>query len=118
MGSPRCLKCGRFATQRANYCSSCGAGLKGEAVLAAQVDKAFSEESKGFLSEIDFIDATEIVSVIRRADDEMLVDFGDLDPDTTISLLIKGLFLSIISDLGVGRGVSDDEYEDEGEDEE
>lgn len=114
MASLRCLKCGRFALKRAKFCSECGQPMTGEAAIPMQIEKAFSEETKRFVEEIDFLDATEIVSVIRRADDEMLVDYGDLDPDTTISLLVKGLFMSIVSDLGSTLG----DYEDEDEDEE
>lgn len=112
MASLRCLKCGRFAAKKAKFCPECGSGL-GERAIGVAVDKAIAEMGRGFAEEYDFVDATEIVSVIRRADDEMIVDYGDLDPDTTISLLVKGLFMSIVSDLGgVGRS---DEYEDEGE---
>lgn len=114
MATLRCLRCGRYASKKANFCSCCGTGLKPDGQIAVAVDKAFSAQSRDFLEEMDFVDATEIVSVVRRADDEMEVDFGDLDPDTTISLLAKGLFMSIISDLGLRA----EEFEDEDEDDE
>lgn len=114
MATLRCLRCGRFAPKKNNFCSCCGTGLKPDGQIAVAVDKAFDETTLEFLDEMDFIDATEIVSVVRRADDEMLIDFGDLDSDTAISLLAKGLLMSILRDLGM----RDDEFEEEDEDEE
>lgn len=108
----RCLKCGRFAGKKANFCPSCGNDLRAEARLAAEVDAAFSEETRQFLDQIDEIDATEIISVIRRPDETITVDLGDVDPDVALSLMIRGIVIGVLGDMEM---VDDDDLEDDGE---
>lgn len=115
MANPRCFKCGKFTTPKARYCPYCGLALVDQMDVALAVEKAFHPSSASLLHEMDLMDATEIVSIVRRVDDDMLVDSGDLDPDTTISLLCRGLFMALASEMN-GSLIAEMDGEEDDED--
>lgn len=106
--------------KEANFCSTCGVSLKVDAELTihpvATLETPFGKVDQHLLNELELVEATEIVSIVRRPDDSLEVDVGDIDPDTAISLMAKGFIQFVVGELMELYEVDDDEDEEEDED--
>lgn len=69
-------------------------------------------EPEEFMTELELIDATEVVQVVRRPDETLEVDVGDLDSDTAIALMVKAVVKLALDEI-----LEVEEYEDEDEEE-
>lgn len=69
-----------------------------------------NEELESQLAELEL---TEIVQIVRRPDENPVVDAGDLDMDTTISLIVQGLVTFVIDELYTFEYVDEDDDDDE-----
>lgn len=59
-------------------------------------DPAAKSDAEEWMAEID---STEVVQIVRRPDQEIEVDDGDLDPDTVLGIMLRGLIQYVVDDL-------------------
>lgn len=59
-------------------------------------------EPAGDSDPLDEIDQTEIVSIVRRWEGDqgfVYVDFGEMDPDVALALMLRGMFGVLLADV-------------------
>lgn len=107
--------------KEANFCSSCGAALKVQVDAGLEIrpvpnlEAPFGKIDKHLASEIELVEATEIIQIVRRPDENMEIDVGDLDPDTAIALMAKGFVQFVVGELmELYEFEEDEEGEEEG----
>lgn len=84
--------------------------LKGSATLSAGSRVVTLSMTQWFLEALAELDAIEIVQIVRGPDLDIMVDDQDLDPDTVIAMLFRGLVQYVVDDV-----FSFDEEEEETE---
>jgi hypothetical protein len=58
------------------------------------------EDDDEELTPIEALEATEIVQIVRRHDEtDVGIDYGDMDVDAAIALLVRGLLTAVIDDI-------------------
>jgi hypothetical protein len=90
--------------------------LTGKSHMGGTARLRSSSITPEFAMELQLLDATDVIQVVRRPDDTVWLDMGDTDPDTAILLLVKGLLRIGVLQVMEEYEVVDD-LEDEDEDE-
>lgn len=110
------VQCEHQNPKEANFCSTCGVSLRVEAELPIRsvpsLETPFGIIDQNLQTELELVDATEVIQIVRRPDETLFVDIGDTDPDTATALLAKGFVQFVINELLEFMPIEEDEDEE------